>query len=109
MLEHFKRFIAFSKGAFGPGYHEARLIEHIRKELEEIRECDPKDKHKEWVDVVILGLDGLWRSMAHIDATTSNQARAMMETLMRKQDKNENRVWPNWREVPEDKPIEHVK
>jgi hypothetical protein len=61
MKAHLLRQMAFSRGAFGPGERRQSIIEHIRKELVEIEESD--GSHEEWVDVVILALDGLWRSI----------------------------------------------
>ena len=50
----------WSRETFGPGPRTNALIDHIKKELIEIEE-KPYDL-KEWIDIVILGLDGAWRS-----------------------------------------------
>lgn len=44
---------------FGEGEHTEGLIAHIRSELKEV-EAAPHDL-EEWVDVIILALDGYWR------------------------------------------------
>jgi len=53
------------------------------------------------MDIVILALDGAWRQGASPDD--------IINALVAKQTKNENRVWPDWRTQPLDKAIEHVK
>lgn len=73
--------------------------DHIRKELAEI-ELDPADL-KEWVDVVLLALDGAWRA-----GWTPEEIAGAIEA---KQTKNEARTWPDWRTAAPDKAIEHVK
>lgn len=75
----------------------AGVVDHIRRELKEI-EAAPTDL-SEWVDVVILALDGAWRSGA-----TPAQITA---AIVAKQAKNEGRTWPDWRTADPDKAIEH--
>lgn len=95
--DHLARQAAFSEHTFGPGARTKGVVDHIRKELTEI-EADPGDL-KEWIDVVILALDGAWRTGA-----TPIQ---IIEALIAKQLKNESRVWPDWRTADPDKAIEH--
>lgn len=47
---------------FGPGLKTTSICNHIRNELLEI-EAKPRDL-MEWVDVIILGLEGAWRTGA---------------------------------------------
>ncbi|MDP5705941.1 dATP/dGTP pyrophosphohydrolase domain-containing protein [Pseudomonas aeruginosa] len=94
---HLERQRRFSERTFGPGSRAAGVVDHIRKELREIEEA-PGDL-AEWIDVVILALDGAWRTGA-----TPAQ---IIEALVAKQTKNEARTWPDWRTVPVDKAIEH--
>lgn len=107
LVEHLKRQIAFSKGAFGPGDRKAGVIDHIRKELVEVEESETPAH--EWVDVVILALDGLTRELArcydgiHTDAV-AEKAAAM---ILAKQGINEDRVWPDWRTAKPGTAIEH--
>lgn len=96
---HLERQRAWSEKTFGPGARTAGVCDHIRKELIEI-EADPGDT-KEWIDVVILGLDGAWRSGA-----TPQQ---IIDAIVAKQTKNEGREWPDWRTADPDKAIEHVR
>lgn len=89
---------AWSERTFGPGERTAGVLDHIRKELIEI-ERDPTDL-SEWVDVIILAMDGAWRS-AGADGKT------LAAALVAKMDKNKARTWPDWRTAPRDKAIEH--
>ena len=50
----------FSDNTFGPGQRTTGVIAHIRKELEEILQ-EPDDL-VEWIDVVLLSLDGARRA-----------------------------------------------
>ena len=96
---HLQRQRDWSERTFGPGDRAKGVVDHIRKELNEI-EADPGDL-KEWIDVVILGLDGAWRSGASPEQ--------IIAALVAKQTKNEARQWPDWRTAPTDKAIEHVR
>lgn len=60
LVAHLHRQRAFSQRTFGPGARAQGVVDHIRKELCEI-EADPTDL-TEWVDVVLLALDGAWRA-----------------------------------------------
>lgn len=99
LISHIERAKAFSERTFGPGARTAGVIAHIRKELAEI-EAAPADL-SEWIDVVILALDGAWR--------TGFSAEQIVAALAAKQSKNEARKWPDWRTAPADGPIEHVR
>lgn len=108
-----ERFVAFSRTAFGPYYNEERILSHLQKEIEEIRSAETiGERHKEWVDIVILGLDGLSKSILDdnmYNKETNVVVNLMLNEIYRKQNKNEVREWPDWRSVPSDKPIEHLK
>ena len=99
LIRYIERQKIWSTKAFGPGARVGGITKHIEKELVEVR-ADPKDV-EEWIDIVILALDGAWRS----GASTSEIALALEE----KQIKNAGRVWPDWRRSSEDQAIEHVK
>lgn len=102
LVGHLYRQRAFSRGTFGPGDRTAGVIDHIRKELVEIeQETEPKARLGEWIDVVILALDGAWRSGASPEE--------IVAALDAKQERNERRDWPDWRTAPKDKAIEHVR
>ncbi|WP_249173281.1 dATP/dGTP pyrophosphohydrolase domain-containing protein [Burkholderia dolosa] len=97
ILAHLQRQREFSERTFGPGARTAGICDHIRKELKEI-EANPGDL-TEWIDVVILALDGAWRA--------GGSPQQIIDAIVAKQTKNEGRTWPDWRTVPADKAIEH--
>jgi hypothetical protein len=88
----------WSTEAFGPGGRPLGVIDHIEKELREVRD-DPSDLG-EWVDVIILAFDGAWRA--------GHEPQAILDAVAAKQARNEARVWPDWRTADPDKAIEHV-
>lgn len=97
LVAHLRRQADFSARTFGPGARVEGVTDHISKELQEVRDSD--GALAEWVDVIILGMDGAWRSGA-----TPEQIVAAIEA---KQAKNEQRKWPDWRTAPAGKAIEH--
>lgn len=103
LVAHLDRQRAFSARTFGPGHRVGGVADHIRKELAEV-EADHAagaDTLPEWIDVVMLALDGAWRS----GATSA----AIAEALAAKLERNEARTWPDWRTADPDKAIEHVR
>ena len=58
--EYNERQRQWSRKTFGDGKRTRGLTAHVRKELAEI-EAKPEDL-EEWIDVVILALDGAWRA-----------------------------------------------
>ena len=98
-IEYIYRQMAFSQKTFGPGTRTKGIIAHIRKELDELEE-NPTDVY-EWADVIILALDGAWR--------TGHRPNAILNALIHKQEINETRTWPDWKTVGEDEAIEHVR
>lgn len=97
LISHLRRQSAFSARTFGPGARVEGVTDHIAKELIEVKASG--GALSEWVDVIILGLDGAWRSGA-----TPEQIVAAIEA---KQTKNEGRKWPDWRTADPSKAIEH--
>lgn len=97
VASYFARQIEWSRETFGPALRTKGVIDHIRKELKEI-EREPHDL-SEWIDVVILAMDGFWRHGGKPDD--------LMPALLAKQQKNMARVWPDWRTMSEDSAIEH--
>ncbi|MEV1321972.1 dATP/dGTP pyrophosphohydrolase domain-containing protein [Micromonospora arborensis] len=95
--EHLARQRAFSERTFGPGSRTDGVIDHIRKELKEV-EAAPDDL-SEWVDVVILALDGAWRA--------GHEPQQIIDAIVAKQAKNEARIWPDWRTAKPGQAIEH--
>jgi hypothetical protein len=96
-LSHLQRQREFSERTFGPGARTAGVIDHIRKECDEV--AAKPDDLSEWIDIIILALDGAWRSGA--------SPQQIIDALVAKQDKNEARKWPDWRTMSPDKAIEH--
>lgn len=92
----------FSIHTFGPGERTEGVSDHIRKELIEIQDAESAEERlKEWVDVILLAIDGAQRTGASPDAICD----ALREKLL----KNMRRDWPDWRTADPDKAIEHVK
>jgi len=98
-VKHLTRQREWSEAVFGPGSRAAGVVDHIRKELTEIEE-DPADL-AEWVDVVILALDGAWRA--------GHSPEAIIGAIKAKQARNEGRTWPDWRTADPERAIEHVR
>lgn len=98
-LAYLQRHHAWAERTFGPGDNTLGILDHIRKELVEVERA-PRDL-EEWIDVIILALDGARRNGA--------SPQDIVDTLIAKQAKNEARKWPDWRTVPPGKAIEHVR
>ena len=87
------------------------VIDHIRKELAEVE--DAGGDASEWVDVVILALDGLTRRLAYCTGNGAERgnpehvAQMACNMIVGKQTRNEARTWPDWRTMSADKAIEH--
>lgn len=94
---YYARQIEWSKNTFGPALRTKGIIDHIKKELKEI-EADPRDL-SEWIDVVILAMDGFWRHGGFVAD--------LLPRLLAKQKKNMARTWADWRTMSEDQAIEH--
>lgn len=110
LVEHMRRVIAFSRATFEPGERTHGVADHVRSELREIVTADnPADRAEEWVDVVKLGLDGLWRAMGANGTPPDRIADELCWMLAEKQMVNELREWPDWRAAPSDKAIEHTR
>lgn len=99
LVAHLHRQRKWSKETFGPGSRLDGVLDHIRKEIEEVR-AKPTDL-EEWIDLVLLSFDGAWRS--------GHSPEEIAESLNAKQTKNESRTWPDWRTAPPDQAIEHDK
>ena len=99
LVSHIDRQIIFSRATFGPGHRTAGVIDHIRKELIEI-EDNPNDL-EEWIDVIILGIDGAWRA--------GYTPKEIAAALAAKQVRNEARNWPDWHTVSTEEAIEHIR
>lgn len=101
LVNHLRRQGYWSQTTFGEGDNRQGILDHIESEIEEIRTASDDEVFEEWIDIVILGLDGAMRS----GATPEQVARA----LNAKQTKNENRSWPPLDEQQAGKRVEHLK
>jgi hypothetical protein len=99
LIEYLDRHKLWSMDALGLGPHTAALIEHITTELNEIR-ADPLDL-EEWIDIIILAIDGAWRA-GHTSA-------AIQDALFAKQRKNIARRWPDPATHPPDRHFQHLR
>lgn len=105
---HLLRQMAWSHATFGPGERTNGVIDHIRKELIEVEASD--GSAEEWVDVVILAIDGLTRRLAFVGGERSDPqwvAEMAVKMIVGKQTRNEARVLPDWRTSDPNKAIEH--
>ncbi len=93
--EYLKRQEEWSSRTFGHGTRTLGVTKHIEKEIAEIR-AKPHDLF-EWVDVIILAMDGYWRH--------GGSPESLMIALQAKQDKNFSRNWPT--PTSEDEAVEH--
>lgn len=110
LKQHLIRQMAFSHATYGPGTRTKGVIAHIRKELKEV--LKGQGDSAEWVDVVILGLDGLTRQLAYCGGERRDPelvAQTAVNMIIGKQSRNEARDWPDWRKAKPDTAIEHVR
>lgn len=97
LTKYLERQKEWSIRTFGNGKRTLGIIRHIEKELKEV-EVKPNDL-TEWIDVIILALDGYWRHGGNTEI--------IMNILQAKQDKNFTRVYPFPKS--EDEPSEHIR
>jgi hypothetical protein len=115
LKEHLLRQMAFSHATFGPGERTQGVIDHIRKELIEVENSN--GSALEWVDIVILALDGLTRELMYTSGVghdlplrhpdPAGRAELACQMILHKQAINEARDWPDWRKAPAGRAIEH--
>lgn len=107
---HLARQREFSMKTFGPGARTKGVVDHIRKELREVLDSVGQvTQLEEWIDCVILALDGAWRCGTQDDGSTCVTPEMIIQAIVSKQAKNERRVWPDYRTVEPNKAIEHVR
>ena len=101
LVQHIIDQKSWSEETFGPSDRRGPegVIDHLRKEIEEVTEC-PGDL-EEWIDIVMLALDGAWRV-----GFTPWEISAMLASKL---EKNRNRDWPDWRTAEPGKAIEHKR
>jgi hypothetical protein len=89
-VEYFVRQSKWSAQTFGHGTRTQGIVEHIRKELDEVL--------GKWIDLTMLAMDGFWRH--------GGDPRTILDHLNAKQAKNFARKW----NVPKDgHAVEHVR
>lgn len=96
LTDYLERQRCWSEQTFGPGLRTIGITEHIKKELQEIR--DKPEDLSEWIDVIILAMDGYWRH--------GGKSEDLIHDLIAKQQKNFKRTYLR---TPEDQPSEHVR
>ena len=89
---------AWSLNTFGPGFRTG-VFRHIEKEVRET-EANPDDV-TEWADLIILAFDGAMRA-GHRPVDIINAYHSKCAA-------NQEREWPDWRGLPTDQPIEHIR
>jgi hypothetical protein len=110
LTAHLVRQMVFSRATFGPGARTKGVLDHIRKEVVEVEES--AGSAEEWVDIVILALDGLTRQLWSTESPTTRAdivASIAVGMIVGKQGRNELRNWPDWRKAPADTAIEHIR
>lgn len=107
--QHLVRQMVFSKSTWGPGARTLGVLDHLKKEIEEVEQSN--GSAVEWVDVAILALDGLtrqlWASSEYSQSADSVAATAV-NMIIGKQGRNEVRTWPSWHDSDPDKAMERV-
>jgi hypothetical protein len=98
LVEWLRKQREWSLLTFGGNVSYLGIVSHIRKELEEVEESP--DDLMEWIDVVILALDGAWRA--------GYSPEDIAASLWAKQVINMKRKWPDVGSLPPGTPIEHV-
>lgn len=97
MKNYIARQREWSLVTFGLGKRTVGITRHIEKECIEIR-ANPDDV-MEWVDVIILAIDGAHRA--------GHSPEEITRALQEKQQINFRRVWP--KPQAEDQPTEHIR
>ena len=95
--EYLARQIEWSTRTFGGGKRTGGITKHIQKECAEV--CASPNDLLEWVDIIILAMDGFWRA-----GGTPEQ---VMEKLNEKQRVNFTRSYPM--PTSEDELSEHYR
>lgn len=98
----FERYVErqkeWSEKTFGPGPRTEGVLKHIEKEIAEVRAA-PSDMD-EWLDIVMLALDGAWRAGHSTKDICDGLERLQMRNMYR-------RNWPP--PAPPDQPNEHIR
>lgn len=109
---HLARQIAFSRATFGPGERRAGVADSINMKLRWkilVPDVDAAEAASEWVDVVILALDGLTRALVTAGVEWPDVPAKACRMIEAKQARNETRIWPDWRKADPNRAIEHMR
>lgn len=110
LQQHLIRQMVFSRATFGPGERMEGVLDHMTKEIAEVQSAGGDSS--EWVDLVLLSLDGLtrrlWASSGY-EKTADEIAEEACRIIVGKQARNERRNWPDWRTSDPNKAMEHLK
>lgn len=88
----------WSLETFGPGFRTG-VFRHLEKE---VKEAEKKpDDITEWADLLILTFDGAMRA--------GHAPEDIIRAYHLKIFENMEREWPDWRGLPTDQPIEHIR
>lgn len=101
LIKFLQRQHEWSEKTFGPGNRTTGIVAHIRKELDEIEAAPAGLVLEEFIDVVILAFDAMWRLGYNPDQITTALEYKYCKNMMRK--------WPDWRKIDPDIPIEHIR
>lgn len=104
---YLRNHMKFSKKVFGNGARKNGILKHIRKEIDEVLVSKAPDELMEWVDILILGIDGATRHLVSQGLDQDEVIAKLTDALHRKQSINICRDWPEPKS--EDEPIEHVR
>ena len=111
LKQHLIRQMKFSHATFGPGQRMEGVLDHMKKEIVEV--IDSGGDSDEWVDLVLLALDGLTRRFAYLEGTDTYSlplevaAEEAVRAIVAKQEANEGRTWPDWTTADPNIAIEH--
>lgn len=99
LIKALKRQFEFSQRVFGAGPKTEQILRHIsRQSVDTIARGNPTE---EWVDIMILAMDGALRS-----GSTPYEIAGLLEYKMTV---NEAREWPKLEDQVMDEPVHHIK
>ena len=82
----------WSLETFGKGLRTKIILDHIKSEIKEV-EAEPK-KLEEWVDIIMLAVDGAWRAGHKPDDIVSGLVEKFLENQRRDWDENGYHILP---------------
>ena len=111
-LNEFQNMMAnahnWSLNTFGPGPRMEGVLDHIAKESEEVALSGGSGD--EWIDLVILSIDGFLREKTQRWGLSRHDAVAeLLRMWAEKTEINMARDWPDFRTMDPNKAVEHVR